>query len=98
MKILLETRCGCRQEVEWNELFPGIDKPTKHINVPMMPQLYFSFDSRSWHRKFTMVGMEGHALRYLEMRISPVWTVDELRNNSGPPDIVFDDSLEDKSA
>jgi hypothetical protein len=96
MKVLLETRCGCRREVEWSEFGGEIEKPTKHINVPLMPGFPFSFDGRSWYRKFTMVGMENHALRYLEMRISPVWTEDELRNNSGPPDIVFDSSLEDK--
>jgi hypothetical protein len=94
MKVLLETRCGCRQEVEWSQIGGENEKPTKHMNVPMMHGL---FGNRQWYRKFTMVGMENHALRYLEMSMRPVWTEDELRNNSGPPDIVFDDSLEDKS-
>lgn len=98
MKVLLETRCGCRREVDWQEIAPEIEKPSKHIQVPLMPGfLVTAMFGRSWYRKFTMVGIEGHSPLYREMRMSPVWTIDELRNNSGPPDIVFDDSLEDKS-
>jgi hypothetical protein len=96
MKVLLETRCGCRQEIDWSEIAPEIDQPAKHIYLPLMPGFPFSFNARRWNRKFTMVGIENGAPRYLEMRISPVWTLDELQNNSGPPDIVFDSSLEDK--
>jgi hypothetical protein len=102
MKILLETRCGCRREVEWTEIAPEIDTPTRHINLPLMPAFgIFAWltdaeplGGRRWYRRFTMAGTEGQLLHYRETKLSPVWTEQELLNSSGPPDIVFDPSAD----
>jgi hypothetical protein len=96
VKIFLETRCGCRREVEWSEVGGEIAKPTKHFNVLLMPGFPFAFDGRSWYRRFTQVGFESGAVLYREMRLSPVWTAQELHDGNGPTDIVFDSSMDEE--
>jgi hypothetical protein len=81
MKVLLETRCGCSQ-IKDMENTPNL----KAINLPLIP--VWDSSGRSWYRVFEAVGVKDGLPWYREVRMSPVWTWEEIRDNSGPADIL----------